>query len=420
MPRKSQRGRVATYRAGPANVRCCLRWWRCALSAVVLASSLPAAAQPATASSVQEQIHTVQPKALQRRLRIGGTVVAKSDVTLTAQLAGRVTELGGAEGDLFREGQLIARLSDTDLLAKRRAAEARLAGATATLNNAGVQYQRQLLDPRIHETPGGMGIPSMFDKLFIDPMSSMMGLSHPGAQYSADLYRQGAGVAEARAAYDRAFSEIAQIDAKLRDARSIAPFDGFIVRKYVEVGDTVQPGEKLVDFAAQQGQQVAVQLPVRLTRDLHAGERLHGRIEIADGTQQAVELDLAKIYPTADPLSHTVTVKLDLPADVRARAGMYATIEFPTLGESMQRGLAIPRSAVLHEGGLDTVYVVDASQRVRVRLLRLGTRLGDDTVQVLAGLEAGERILVHPRPGIRSGDKLRSLSDGTNATGTSR
>lgn len=420
MPRRSQRGRIATSRAGPAKVRSCLRCWRYALSAVVLASSLPVAAQPATASTEQEQIHTVQPKQLQRRLRIGGTVVTKSDVTLTAQLAGRITELGGAEGDPFRKGQLLARLSDTDLLAKRQAAEARLAGAAAALNNAGVQYQRQLVDPRIHETPGGMGLPSMFDKLFIDPMSSMMGLSHPGARYSADLYRQGAGVAEARAAYDRAFSEIGQIDAKLRDARSIAPFDGFIARKYVEVGDTVQPGDKLIDFAAPQGLQVAVQLPISLTRGLHAGDRLHGGIETADGTQQEVELNLAKIYPTADRLSHTVTVKLDLPADMSARAGMYAAIEIPTLGKSIQKGLAIPRSAVLHEGGLDTVYVVDASHRVRVRLLRLGATLGDDTVQVLAGLEAGERILIHPRPGIRSGDRLRSLSDATNAAGTPR
>lgn len=351
-------------------------------------------------------IYTMTARPLQQTLSIGGTVAPRTDVTLTAQLPGRIDFIAGSEGDHFQQGQTLVTLSDTELLAQRSQAEAQLASAYAALSNAGVQFQREWIDPRTNPTPGGMRLPSMMDKAFLDPFSNMLGLSHTDTEKWAGIYQAQSTVAQSRAAYDQALAQIQQIDAKLRDARSIAPFDGYIVRKYVEVGDTVQPGQKLLDFAARRGQQVVVQVPARLAGSLKPGQRLQGRMDVGDGTERTIPLTVNKVFPSADPMSHTVTVKLDLPSQIPVRPGTYASVALPMPNDGGKTGLAVPRDAVVKQGGLNMVYVVGADGRIRLRLVRLGSELAGNQIQVLAGLDPGERILRHPQPGLRSGQRL--------------
>ena len=66
-------------------------------------------------------------------------------------------------------------------------------------------------------------------------------------------------------------AEIRAIDAKLRDARSVAPFDGVIMKKFVEVGDTVQPGMPLLKYADVEYLQIVVDVPGRLRPGLSEG-----------------------------------------------------------------------------------------------------------------------------------------------------
>ena len=71
---------------------------------------------------------------------IGGTVIPYKEVTLAAQLPGRIKFLAGIEGDAFKDGDVLVSIDEAELLAKRRAATAQLASADAQLRNAGVQY----------------------------------------------------------------------------------------------------------------------------------------------------------------------------------------------------------------------------------------------------------------------------------------
>ena len=151
--------------------------------------------------------------------------------------------------DAAREAHLLVELDDSELMAKRQAALAQLASADAKLRNAGVQYSRELWSPKSRQSPGGMGVPNLFDQMFTEPMDSFIGGRQQGAERSADLFSSGTQITQARNAIVRAQSEIQAIDAKLRDTRSVAPFDGVITRKFIEVGDTVQPGMPLIEYA---------------------------------------------------------------------------------------------------------------------------------------------------------------------------
>jgi multidrug efflux pump subunit AcrA (membrane-fusion protein) len=157
---------------------------------------------------------------------VGGTVIPYKEVTLAAQLPGRVTFLAGIEGDRFKDGDLLLAIDDTELLAQRRAMLAQMASADAQLRNAGVQYNREIWSPQASAAPGGMGMPNLFDQMFTRPMESIVGDRSKGAERGADLFASGIRIQEAQNAILRLQAELQALDSKLRDARSIAPFAG--------------------------------------------------------------------------------------------------------------------------------------------------------------------------------------------------
>jgi multidrug resistance efflux pump len=111
-----------------------------------------------------------------------------------------------------------------------------------------------------------MAIPNLFDQMFTRPAEDFFGQRDRGAERSADLFASGTRMEQARSAILRAQSEIRAIDAQLRDAKSLAPFDGVIVNKFVEEGDTVQPGQPLLEFADVTWLQIDVDVPARLAQ----------------------------------------------------------------------------------------------------------------------------------------------------------
>jgi multidrug efflux pump subunit AcrA (membrane-fusion protein) len=104
-----------------------------------------------------------------------------------------------------------------------------------------------------------------------------------------------------------------------------------------------------------------------------------------------------------DPASHTFLVKIDLPATADRPSGSFGRARF---AGPPQRGLAVPRSAIVRRGQLAFVYVATASGRARLQPIAPGHEDGD-RVEVLAGLGAGDRIVVEPPPALADGAPIR-------------
>ena len=327
---------------------------------------------------------------------VGGTVIPYKEVTLSAQLPGRVKYLAGIEGDRFKKGQLLVALDDQELLANRKALLAQMASADAQLRNAGIQYNREIFAPRSRTPPGGMAIPNLFDQMFTRPMEDFIGERSRGAEISADLYSSGVQIEQARSAMLRLQAELEALDSKLRDARSIAPFDGVIVRKFIEVGDTMQPGQPLLNYADVEYLQVEVDIPARLRPGLREGAMIHAELDM---DHRRVPVRVAQIFPMADPQRHTVKVKFDLPQGV-SEPGMYAKVLVPDFGAPARANPVIPESAIRYNGSLPGVYVLDDQGNAQLRLIRVGEPVPGGLVTVLSGLRPGERILVDPPAGV--------------------
>ncbi|MET0050050.1 MAG: efflux RND transporter periplasmic adaptor subunit [Candidatus Thiodiazotropha sp.] len=371
------------------------------LSLFCLATTLA----PITAFSQQDyQLYTVEKRQVAAHISIAGTVSARKSVQLTAQIPGRISFIAGLEGDRFQEGALLVQIDDTALKAKLDAAVANRDSAMASIRNANMQLNRELYSPQSRassQAPGGMGMPSMMDQMFTNPMQDAMGMRNRGTERGADLVARETQLSQATSQQRQAEAQIKEIQAALRDARSVAPFDGVVESVHIEVGDTVQPGQPILNYSETSGFQVEADVPVRLRQGLMQGNQLEVRL---DGLGAPVKAQITRIFPVADPRQHTVRVEMDLPDGTLATVGQYAEVSVPDLsGQESRPQLLNPNSAVIRKGGLPLVYAVGEDGRTRLRVVRLGEVIGDNQAVVLSGLEAGDRIVDRPPPGMKAG-----------------
>ena len=327
---------------------------------------------------------------------LGGSVIPLKEVTLAAQIPGRIVSIAGEEGDEFNAGTMLVSINDDDLQAKRAAAEAKVSSAQNAMQNAQVQYNRELWNPRVYNPRpmAGMGMPSMFDGFFNESNDSGFipggGTGNKSIERHADLVTQGTQVASARSQVTAAESELRAINAKLRDTKAIAPFDGVIMQKMVEIGDTVQPGQPLIIFSYSKFLRIQAEVPARLMPGLRKGMIVRAKLDVGD-TQ--INARVAQISPIADSKQHTVTVKFDLPEGVPGGPGMYAEVMIPDISASGQALPVIPKSAISQRGSLPSVRVLDENNVPKMRLIRTGVDIGEKSIVVLSGLKPGEKIV---------------------------
>ena len=199
---------------------------------------------------------------------------------------------------------------------------------------------------------------------------------------------------------EKARAQVSVVEVELEKMAIRAPFDGVIMKKFVEVGDTVQPGQPLMKYADVEYLQIVVDVPGRLRPGLNEGMMLNAELDVGD---REVPVRIAQIFPMADAQRHTVTIKFDLPQGVSA-PGMYAKVLVPDFNAPARSSPVIPNSAIRYNGSLPGVYVVGEEGKPMLRLIRVGEKLpGGEFSTVLSGLQAGERILRNPPMGISAG-----------------
>jgi RND family efflux transporter MFP subunit len=235
--------------------------------------------------------------------------------------------------------------------------------------------------------------------MFTRPMEGIIGERSQGAEQWGDIYSSGVQIEQARNAMVRLQAELQALDSKLRDARSIAPFDGVIVKKFIEVGDTLQPGQPMLNYADVEYLQVEVDVPARLRPGLREGMMVNAELDVS---HRRVPVRVAQVFPMADPQRHTVKIKFDLPQGV-AEPGMYAKVLVPDFNAPARANPVIPTSAIRYNGSLPGIYTLDDQGNAQLRLIRVGEPVPGGMITVLSGLRPGERILADPPPGVAAG-----------------
>ena len=188
-----------------------------------------------------------------------------------------------------------------------------------------------------------------------------------------------------------------------RDALSYAvlraPFAGRVAARPVNLGDVVNPGMTLIEIEGRGGLEVRASVKPETAGLLRPGAKVQA---LCDGQPEPLEATITAIAPAGDPTTHRVEVKAAVPSSPGLRAGTFARLLVPApAGEARLR---IPQSAVFPRGGLNGLFVADEGV-ARLRWVALGERAGD-SVEIRAGLEAGERVILDPA-GLVEGAPIR-------------
>jgi multidrug efflux pump subunit AcrA (membrane-fusion protein) len=358
-------------------------------SAVLSLSSVQAAEIVAVETS-NSRVQTV----------LGSSVIPYKEVTLAAQISGVLKYFAGEVGSSYQQGAVLTQVDEAQLVAKRNAVLAQIQNAQSLLQSAEAQYQREVVSPRSRDIGAlpGFGMPAMMDNFFTRPLADMMLNNYDSdmGRYS-DLVTSASGVSQARGSLQQAYSQLQEIDAALQNTKGIAPFEGVILQKMVEVGDTVQVGQPLLRYGFVKYKRLQADVPASLMSQVSMGMVVPAKINGAAETMAKV----SQIYPVANAEQHTVTVKFDLPVDVVAAPGMYAEIYLSNPQATDEPVLLIPRTALLSGRSLPSILVVENGSS-SLRLVRLGADYGNK-VEVISGLKPGMKILDNPPPRAVSG-----------------
>ena len=168
-----------------------------------------------------------------------------------------------------------------------------------------------------------------------------------------------------------------------------APASGVVLEKNAVAGSRFMSGETLYRIADLSTVWVLADIYERDIGLVHEGAE--ARVTVESWPGERFQGNIAYVYPTLDPGTRTVPVRIELPnPDGRLKPGMYGNIELQT--ESLER-LAVPISAVIDSGARRVVFVDLGEGRYAPRDVQLGVR-GNEYVEILDGVDEGEHVVV--------------------------
>jgi RND family efflux transporter MFP subunit len=325
-----------------------------------------------------------------------GTVRARTTTTISSKVMGYVQQVNVQVGDHVREGQPLIALEVRDLDVSVRRAEASRAeveSAIPELENATAAAKASLdlaqaTFKRMEELAAKKSISNQeFDEA------------------SARLKAAQANYEMTRSRRTQLNSKMAQVDEEVRAAgimrdyaKLAAPFSGVVITKTVEPGNLATPGAPLLTIEQDGLYRLEASVDESKLASVRVGQAVEAVIEASD---RKVNARVSEIVPSVDSASLTYIVKLDLPATPQLRTGMFGRAIFP-LG--MEKVVAIPIAALMGRGQLQSVFVVEDGV-AHTRLVTTGRRTKDG-VEVLSGLNAGEKVVLPLPPGLQDGARV--------------
>jgi RND family efflux transporter MFP subunit len=346
----------------------------------------PKQAAPEVASGVE--MKTVELETIPNEVAAPGTVASIRTAQVAARVMGTVDQVAVREGDRIHTGQVLVVLDDREFAARRAAAEAGLAQAQAAQQEAKRGAAAAAAQASVAEKTYKRYV-YLRDQKSVSPQEfDEVEAKQQAAQ--AMLAQARAGEQQAAAACQQAQQEVSAASTVSSYTRIVAPFDGVVLQRFVDPGAMATPGTPLLSVEETSRYRLETTVDAENTRGIRVGTPARVELDAFPGKTFAGRV--AEIEPGANPASHTVQVKIDLPPDPGLRSGLFGRAWFR---QGERQAIVVPEAAILDRGQLRGVYVVDAAGIIHLRLVTLGTRTAAGRV-ALSGLSAGDRVVTNP------------------------
>mgnify|MGYP006272046219 CR=1 FL=1 len=289
-----------------------------------------------------------------------GNVESDNQANLSTIVMGTVEVLSVSVGQNVQQGEVLARIKDDQIRAKKMQLEANMVQANANLENTEKNYER-------------------IKNLYAEESATSKELDDISTMYDI-----------AKANLDALEASLNEVNEMLEYTVIRAPFDGIVSHKFVSEGDMASPGHPLLSIADPGSIKITANVPERWIGRISEGDTVS--VAVAAAGIESTEAVLTAVSKAGDPMSRQYAIEaqlLDENAADGLKTGMFAEIMIEADGNA---SLFIPVSALTNRGQLTGIFTISDSDRTVLRWVRTGKRSGD-TVEILTGLEPGEQYI---------------------------
>jgi len=305
--------------------------------------------------------------------QISGTLEPEREAVMRAEIGGRVLQTYAEQGQSVNAGTVLARIDASGIQDAYNSARSGVAAA----RNAADVASRDLARSQKLLAAGAI------------------------AERDIDLSRR-ASIA-AQAALEDANSRLASAQRQLRSTVVTAPFSGIVSERPVSAGDVVQPGAHMFTVVEPSSMQLEASVPAEQLSSIRVGVPVTFTVSGYPGRQFLGTI--TRINPTADPATRQVRIYVSIPNAGRTLVGgLFAN---GRMSSTTKMGLIVPTSAVDLRGAAPAVMRVKQGKVEKVQIQIGLTDKTSESVEVIAGIQAGDTLLVGAAQGITPGTLVK-------------
>jgi HlyD family secretion protein len=419
-----------TLKSKPSRSRFYWRWLWTTIGILVLTSAIAigyrraSEQQVASQPNIKELTAPVEAQALTVRIEASGTIEPIDTVNVSAEVAGRLTDLRVERGDQVKAGEILARLDSSEQQAKLGQAQGRLAEAEADYNKmlngnrreeinraqaqlASAQAKVDLSAKKLERNQflANSGAIAQLDLDEINQEEQTNQASLQEAEQRLQELTQGfrpEDIQKSAARVTTARAELQEIQSQLNKTTIKAPFDGIVTQKHANIGAIITPSMAAASDSASATPSSILELASGLEVLVNVPEANIARIKtgqpvdiIADaygdrtfkGTVRTIE---PEALSEDDVTSFRVRVRLNQEESL-LRSGMNVDAIF--IGEPIKDALVVPTVAVTNRQEQMGVLVPDAQGEAKFQPVTVGVTQ-DGKTQIVDGLKPEQRVFI--------------------------
>jgi len=351
----------------------------------------------------------VRTQEVQRTVELVATLEANHQVTLSSEIDGQVASIAADFGDRVQQGQILAKIRETEFRFAVQQAEGSLKQTLATLGlekvppaDFDVSKTSLVLKAKAELDDAQANLKRM-KALFDEQVISAQEYDTVETRYKTAAASYKGSTEQAKALLADAYAKAGQLGTarkKLSDTVISAPLTGSISKRFVSAGEYVKAANQLFTLVEDDPVKLRGMIPERFSPDIKTGQVVEAKVD--SFPDKVFKGKLTRISPSSDPTSRSFLIEgLVANPERRLKPGFFA--HATVLTHVDPKALTVPQQALVTFAGITKVFVVQ-NDVTRERVVQTGVRVGTNEVEIIAGLKPGELIAV-------SG--LTRLTDGT-------
>jgi len=343
------------------------------------------------------KVEEVRQETVRRAVEVVGTLAAVDQVTVSSETEGKVSRILADLGDRVTAGQALIQLDNEKQQYNFDQQKAALARALAQYGATDPQHL-----PDIEKTPDvqkasadlqqakqSFERASELFKRTLVPRQTLddaeTALQSKKASYDASLQT----AKNLRASIQASEATMKLADRQFRDTQIRAPFDGYIEKRLVNLGELVKAQMPVIAVVRLDPLKVVAEIPEKMAPWIKDGQPVELLVDAYP--QRAFEGKVSRISPAVNTATRAFPFEALVPnRDAVLKPGTFARVHIESGREDQV--LTLPYGALQYRYGVNRVFVVD-NDKLNVRELKVGDRLGE-RIEILAGVKAGDRVAV--------------------------